>query len=99
MPAHHDHIANYDCGDGVPALHSDATTYGGGVATLADQKMAADHPRITVVHFAVAGGVATQVLIGAAVALGGNPFVGAVAALTVLACCLTLILATAVRTD
>lgn len=91
---------DFDCGDGVPALtiiHGNAgdSSSIGGHTGLGNSP----EPKISIRVFALAASVLTQILIGIIVALGGNAIVGVVAAITVMACSLILVIAEAIHTD
>ncbi len=86
-------VLNFDCGDGVPALVTQPRESGERIYRRPDDQL----PQISAGVFALIATIFGQLLIALVVALGGNPVVGIVAALTLLACGLCLVVAHAIN--
>jgi len=78
--------SQYDCGDGVPTL-----TILTGDREVDRPAPGGLEPRITLRTFAIAMTVLGQLAIALAIAAGGNPIVGALAAATMMGCGLVLV--------
>lgn len=97
---HNINFANQmDCGDGVPALQFERNGDERTVGRIEKPTIEQGEAKITAKTFALGATVLGQIIVAIAMLIGGNPAVGAIAALAICGCGLALVAADANRED